>query len=125
MIERKYLICEKCGKLETTIKGSKCPTMCCGQAMTEIKPNVKGDKQKHLPMVTIDGNTVNVSVGEVNHPMESEHFIEWIYLQTKKGGQCKCLKPGCEPKASFALIDDEVVAIYSYCNLHGLWITKL
>ena len=69
-----------------------------------------------------NGSTVHVSVGEVAHPMIPEHYIEWIALQTKTGVQRKELKPGEKPEACFALCDgDEVVAVYAYCNLHGLW----
>ncbi len=47
-----------------------------------------------------------------------------IYLETKNGGQRKALSPGDEPKATFALHDDELVAVYAYCNVHGLWKRK-
>ena len=53
--------------------------------------------------------------------MAEEHSIEWVYLQTDKGGQRKNLTPGQEPKAVFALADEKPVAVYAYCNLHGLW----
>jgi superoxide reductase len=54
--------------------------------------------------------------------MVEEHWIQWIYLETKEGVQRKCLNPGDEPKAVFALNDgDKAVAAYEYCNLHGLW----
>jgi superoxide reductase len=94
--------------------------------MEELVPNtVDAAKEKHVPVVTVEGNKVVVEVGSVAHPMLEEHFIQWIYLQTKNGGQRKCLVPGQEPKAVFALEDDEVVAVYEYCNLHGLWKTEV
>ena len=65
---------------------------------------------------------MNVTVGSVEHPMLDAHYIEFIALQTKKGAQLKPLKPGEAPKASFELTeDDELEAVYEYCNLHGLW----
>lgn len=97
-------------------------TVCCGEEMEELVANtVDAAKEKHVPSVTIEDNIVRVEVGEVLHPMEEKHYIMWIYLHTKKGIQRKDLQPGQEPKAVFALEDDEVIAVYEYCNLHGLW----
>ena len=62
-----------------------------------------------------------VNVGSVDHPMVPEHFIEWVYLETENGGQRASLKPGQAPSVSFLLGDDKPVAVYAYCNLHGLW----
>ena len=97
--------------------------ICCGDPMTELVPgSVDASKEKHVPVIAADGNTVTVSVGAVAHPMLDEHYIQWIYLQTEQGGQRKCLTPGMEPKAVFALVSgDKAVAAYAYCNLHGLW----
>jgi len=96
--------------------------VCCGENMVELVANATDAAgEKHVPVVSVDGNTINVSVGSVAHPMIEEHFIEWIYLETEKGGQMKFLKPGEEPKASFVLENDEPVGAYAYCNLHGLW----
>ena len=44
-----------------------------------------------------------------------------IYLETDKGGARKALKPGDAPEACFALCNETPVAVYAYCNLHGLW----
>lgn len=118
--------CKKCEKVVAMLKGSPCDTMCCGEAMTELTANTTDAAvEKHVPVVTVNGNTVEVNVGSVTHPMEEKHFIEWIALETKNGNQLKYLKPGDAPKAVFALTDgDEVVRAYAYCNLHGLWADK-
>lgn len=94
--------------------------------MTELTANTTDAAvEKHVPVVTVNGNTVEVNVGSVTHPMEEKHFIEWIALETKNGNQLKYLKPGDAPKAVFALTEgDEVVRAYAYCNLHGLWADK-
>ena len=91
--------------------------------MQEIVPGTSdGAVEKHVPVYTVEGNIVNVTVGSVEHPMLEEHYIQWIALQTKNGNQRVVLKPGDAPKAKFALVDgDEVVAVYEYCNLHGLF----
>ena len=78
--------------------------------------------EKHIPVIDIQNNLVTVIVGEVEHPMTNEHYIEWISLQTKQGNQRKALKPGDKPQICFSVCDgDEVEPAYAYCNLHSLW----
>lgn len=94
--------------------------------LKELVPNTTdAATEKHVPEVKVEGNKVTVTVGSTLHPMEEKHYIQWIYLQTKKGGQKKVLNPGDKPFAEFLLIDDEAVAVYEYCNLHGLWVKEL
>ena len=78
--------------------------------------------EKHIPQYSIKDNVVYVNVGSIDHPMVDVHYIEWVSLETKNGVQRVKLNPGQEPKVEFALVEvDEVVAVYAYCNLHGLW----
>ena len=89
---------------------------------TELIPgSVDAAQEKHVPAVEVKGTSVFVKIGEVTHPMLPEHHIEWILLETKKGFQIKDLEAGDVPEAKFELVDDEPVAAYEYCNLHGLW----
>lgn len=86
----------------------------------------EGAGEKHLPVVKRNGNQITVSVGSVLHPMTEEHGIDWVYLETKEGGQLKKLNSGKEPIVQFVLTEkEEAVAVYAYCNLHGFWETKL
>lgn len=86
----------------------------------------EGAGEKHLPVVEVKDSIVTVSVGSVAHPMTKEHSIDWIYLETKKGGQLVKLSPDGEPKAQFALTSgDCVITAYAYCNLHGFWKAEL
>ena len=119
--------CKHCGNIVAYIENKGVPIMCCGEKMEPIEPNTTDAAgEKHVPVITIDGKTVTVAVGEVEHPMLPEHYIQWIVLETKEGRQRKTLQPGDKPVATFALTDtDEVVAAYEYCNLHGLWKTEL
>lgn len=119
----RFFQCMSCKKIVGMIQDSACPTKCCGEPMAELVPNTTDAAvEKHVPVVSVEGNIVTVSVGEVTHPMSEEHFIQWIALETKQGAQRKPLCPGQEPKAVFALADgDEAVAAYAFCNLHGLW----
>lgn len=120
--EPKFFICKHCGNIVTLLNESGAPLSCCGDTMTQIAPNtVDAATEKHVPVVTVSGNTVSVAVGSVEHPMVPEHFIQWIYLETDKGFQIKYLTPEDKPKATFELIDEKPVAAYEYCNLHGLW----
>lgn len=122
-MEQKYYICEHCGNIIEMVRPSGVPVVCCGQNMTELVPGTTdGAVEKHVPVYTIEGNTVYVTVGSVEHPMLPEHYIQWISLQTKNGIQRKYLQPGEAPKACFTLCEgDEVEAVYEYCNIHGLW----
>ncbi|MBQ8724171.1 MAG: desulfoferrodoxin [Oscillospiraceae bacterium] len=122
-MEQKFYICEHCGKIVALVKESGVPVMCCGQKMKEIIPGTTdASVEKHVPVYRIENNIVKVKVGEAEHPMLPEHYIEWISIQTKQGNQRKALKPGIPPETCFAICDgDEVEAVYAYCNLHSLW----
>ena len=120
--ERKFYICEKCGNLVEVIHDSGVNPVCCGQKMTHLKPGVvEASHEKHIPVVSVEGDVVKVSVGSVSHPMSEEHSILWVYLQTDKGGQLKNLEVGASPEVSFSLNNERPIAAYAYCNLHGLW----
>ena len=119
----KFYRCEHCGNIITFVHSAGVPVMCCGQKMTELVPGTTdGAVEKHVPVVEVQGSTVQVKVGSVEHPMLPEHFIQFIAIETKQGSQIKYLQPGEKPQASFVLADgDQMVAAYEYCNLHGLW----
>ena len=119
----KFLKCNHCGNIVAVVE-EKCGTItCCGDNMQEMKANTTdAATEKHVPVIEIDGQSVTVTVGSVEHPMLPEHFIGWIVLETKMGNQRKILNPGDKPVAKFMMCEgDEVVAAYEYCNLHGLW----
>ena len=115
--------CEHCGNIIAYLKDSGVRVQCCGEEMKPLVPNTTDAAgEKHVPVIAVDGNTVTVTVGAVEHPMLDAHYIEWILLETKEGRQRKALKPGDKPAAVFSLTaGDEVIAAYEYCNLHDLW----
>ena len=115
--------CEHCGNIIAYINDSGVRCSCCGEEMKPMVPNTAdGAYEKHVPVIQVNGSTVTVTVGSVEHPMLEAHYIQWIMLETKEGRQRKALKPGERPIATFALTEgDTVVAAYEYCNLHGLW----
>jgi len=122
----KFFLCKHCGNLIGLVNNSGVPLVCCGENMTELKPNTtEAATEKHLPVVAISGGKINVKVGSVPHPMTTEHNISFIYVETTRGGQRKNLKPGEKPEHIFTFVDDKPVAIFAYCNLHGLWKTEI
>ena len=122
----KFYICKQCGNMVVLIEDKGMPILCCGKRMSELVPNtVEASLEKHLPAVTVSGNNISVLIGSVPHPMEEAHHIGFVYVETECGGQRKCLKIGDEPKLSFCFTDDKPIAVYAYCNLHGLWKSEI
>ena len=122
----KFYVCEHCGNIMTLVRDSGVPVMCCGQKMTLLVPGtVDAAVEKHVPVAETQGNAVTVRVGSVEHPMLPEHFIQWIALETENGIQRRSLRPGDSPHATFCLGQDKALAVYAYCNLHGLWKTEM
>ena len=118
--------CEICGNVVSVIEAHEGELVCCGQPMKllEEKTAEQEGKEKHVPVIEIEGNKVTVKVGSVPHPMEKEHYIELIQL-IKEGNIAigKRLKPGDEPKAEFYLEDTENLKARELCNVHGLWVS--
>jgi superoxide reductase len=126
MEKTRFYLCRHCGNLIGKIQDSGVPVVCCGEPMEALVPNtVEASGEKHIPVVTVEGNMVRVAIGSQPHPMLPAHYIQWVYLQTEKGGQRKVLQPEEAPEAVFALADDKPVAVYAYCNLHGLWMAQI
>ncbi len=119
----KFYRCKHCGNIIAYVTDKGVPVVCCGEKMEEIIPGTTDAAvEKHVPVISLNGNTVTVSVGSVAHPMEEVHYIEWIALETENGNQRVTLKPGEAPAAKFALLEgDKPIAAYAYCNKHGLW----
>ena len=118
----KLYYCKHCKNIIAFVKENNPNIICCGEKMQELVPGtIDASLEKHVPVVEFEGNKVKVSIGSVEHPMIDVHYIEMILIETKKGVQVKYLNPGERPYAEFILEDDEFVAAYEYCNLHGLW----
>ncbi len=113
--------CEVCGNIVEVLHGGAGELVCCGQPMKLFKENTTdAAKEKHVPVVEKSGDTVNVKVGSVPHPMEEKHYIEWVEIIADGEAYRQFLNPGGTPEASFK-IDAEKVTAREYCNLHGLW----
>ncbi len=123
----KFFKCTTCGNVVVKFVDSGVVPFCCGKEMVELVPGSTDGKQEyHLPVIErVDERTIRVKVGAMPHPMTSEHFIKFIYLETRHGGQIKYLRPEEPAEACFCDCKDEPVAAYCYCNLHGLWKTEV
>ena len=123
----KFYICEHCGNIVEKIVDKRVPVVCCGEKMKPLEAGVvEASREKHIPVVSLEKDRVKVDVGSVSHPMTEEHSILWVYLETDCGSQRKNLTVGEPPVVSFALAEGEKpIAVYAYCNLHGLWKSEL
>lgn len=119
----RFFECRHCGNIITYQREVRLAASCCGRVMLEMEPNTEdASMEKHKPILDYKGLNVLVRVGEIMHPMENAHHIQWVILETSKGYYKRHLMPGGDPVARFTLQDDEEVrSAYEYCNLHGLW----
>ena len=113
--------CNICGNIVEVTHGGAGELVCCGVPM-KLKIEAIEDEglEKHKPVLEKTDSGVIVRVGEIEHPMESEHYIEWIEVITEHRIYRKFLNPGDEPIAEF-LLEAEHLSVRAYCNIHGLW----
>ena len=123
----KFYKCAHCGNVAVKPFDAGVPLFCCGEAMAELVPgSTDAAVEKHVPVVTVEGDRVHVEVGSVLHPMTPEHYITFICLETENGYQLAELTPDNDPLADFVVAEgDKPVRVYEYCNLHGLWVAEL
>lgn len=119
--------CPHCGNVVEFMSEKHAEISCCGSPMLVLKANTSdGAAEKHVPAVSLDGKSVTVTVGEVPHPMTTEHHIAWIMVVQGAKTQYKLLSPDGEPKACFKICPNcGDIEVYEYCNLHGLWKTEI
>jgi superoxide reductase len=122
MAERNQVYkCELCGNIVEVLHGGKGELVCCGKPMVlQVENTVDAAKEKHVPVIEKTGDGFKVKVGEVAHPMEEKHYIEWIEILADGKIYRKYLKPGDAPEAEFCIKADSVTA-REYCNVHGHW----
>ncbi|MDO5564366.1 MAG: desulfoferrodoxin family protein [Eubacteriales bacterium] len=119
--------CEICGNIVAKIVDGKGELVCCGKPMHLLKAGeIDAAQEKHVPKIEKKGNEVNVKVGEVDHPMTEEHYIQWVALETDKGIKINKWVPNQKPETTFPIPPNaNVIKVYAYCNLHGLWVATL
>lgn len=122
----KFFKCNVCGNIVELVKSGGGQLVCCDQSMEELKANtVDAAVEKHVPVATVEGDVLDVVVGSVEHPMTEEHYIQFIVVELEDGAYRKDLKPNEAPKATFNVAGKKPLAVYEYCNLHGLWKKEL
>lgn len=121
----KFFKCPICGNVVMKVVDAGVSVVCCGRKMEELEPNtVDASGEKHVPVVKkLEGGKLKVEVGSVPHPMLPEHHIAFIYVETENGGIRVDLTD--KPEADFCVCSGKPLAVYEYCNLHGLWKTEL
>lgn len=120
---RRFYKCNTCGNFVGLIHSGGGELVCCGNPMEEVKPNtVDASKEKHVPVITRDGNEITVTIGSVLHPMEEKHYIQWIAVAAGDLTIRKDLKPGDKPELKVTLDVPGKVSAYELCNIHGLWL---
>ncbi len=113
--------CDTCGKIIEILHDADGKLACCGEQMVLMQENsMDAAVEKHIPVLEKNGDTMTVKVGSVAHPMEEQHYIEFIELITEARSYHAFLDPGKSSEASFDIKGD-VLSARAYCNLHGLW----
>ena len=119
------LVIKKCNHCDAIVKviedcNCSCGIVCCGEEMKTLSANsTDGAAEKHVPVYTIKGDLIEVNV---NHVMESDHYIEWIAFITEDSEEYVYFKPGDECKTKFKYSKG---TLYSYCNKHLLWMSEV
>lgn len=113
----KFYYCSHCGKIFSMVKDSGTPTLCCGEIVQELIPEVSEEKANgHIPVIKVMGSTVSVTVGSKVQPTEVENYIEWILLQSGRSVQKKWLGTGSFPNVDFAVMTGEKVEASFDCG---------
>jgi len=113
--------CNICGNIVEVLHEGAGELVCCGQPMElQEERTVDQGKEKHVPVLESKNGELKVKVGEISHPMEESHYIEWIEVQSNGKSFKKFLRPGENPEAIF-LVNGENIQARTYCNIHGLW----
>jgi len=120
-IQKQVYRCNVCGNIVQVLHAGEGELVCCGQPMELLQEKTADvGLEKHVPVVETTDRGIKVKVGDVPHPMEEKHHIEWVEVLTDGGSYRRFLKPGDRPEAEFE-IGAQKIAAREYCNIHGLW----
>lgn len=119
--------CNICGNIVVKIVNGGGKLVCCNEPMEELVPKTQDmGTEKHLPVATMEDGKLNIKVGSIEHPMEENHFIEFIAIYYNNKYQIKKLNYTDKPECTFIIEEDvSEIEIYEYCNIHGLWKTVI
>ena len=118
--------CPTCGNIVELEHVGGGGLSCCGKPMQlQIAGSSDGAGEKHIPVIDKTDNGYIVKVSSVEHPMLQEHYIEWIEIITENNVYRTFLKPEEKPEAFFPNINEKIILVREYCNIHGLWETVI
>lgn len=125
-MEERFYYCETCGNLMIAAIASGVIPYCCDDEMTLLTPNTSdGNKEKHVPVVTFTSeHSLKVNIGSEPHPMTPNHNIRFVCLLTTVGGIIRYLNDDAPPEVCIRF-NGKPIAVYAYCNIHGLWRTDV
>ena len=124
MENTRFYFCPVCGNIVGLIDGDASHIQCCGKAMQKLIANTTdAATEKHVPIYDVDGDEIIVRVGEIEHPMEKEHYITWIAQVSDTRTERVRLFPEQDAVARLKYIPG--ATLYAYCNKHGLWSSKV
>ena len=112
----RFYRCPICDNVIGLIDGDMEHIKCCGKPMEQMIANTTD-----VPVCEIVDDELVVKVGEVEHPMEKDHYIMWIAQVTDNRTTRVRLYPEQATETRFPYIKG--ATIYAYCNKHGLWKT--
>lgn len=114
--------CELCGNIVSVNHAASGTLVCCGKDMSLLQENtVEASKEKHIPVIEISEDSVTVKVGSTEHPMDANHYIEWIEVECNGNVIKKYLQPGEAPNMVINIAEAIITKARAYCNIHGLW----
>ena len=117
--------CNVCGNIVEVINAGEGCLTCCSVPMEKMceKSNDEAANEKHVPIITMEGETKTIRVGSIPHPMEEKHYIMFIEAISKDDKYItrKYLTPGEEPKMEFKINSKDDFKAREYCNIHGFW----
>ena len=119
--QRQIYKCNVCGNIVEILYAGAGQLVCCGQPMELFAEKTEDvGKEKHVPVIEKTETDVRVKVGSIPHPMEENHYIEWIEVIADGRVYRRFLKHGDKPEAEFEIRAENITA-REYCNIHGLW----
>ena len=115
--------CEICGNIVEVLHEGPGALVCCGKGMIEMDEKSQDQGlEKHVPIIEVTDDIAKVKVGDIPHPMEEAHYIEFIQLLVDDNVYTKYLKPGDLAEVEFKLPKEYTnISAREYCNIHGLW----
>lgn len=121
--------CNICGNIIEVIHPGASQLVCCSIPMEKLHEQSTDDnmQEKHVPIVSFEGENKTVRVGSIPHPMEENHYI--IFIETispdKKYLKRKYLSYNEEPKAELNKeCNYDNFTARELCNIHGLWVNN-